>query len=79
MILLKTIRDTDIGADFPAPPEYRERQAARAVLFEKEGRVAIINVTNKNYHKLPGGGIDPGENAEKALKREVLEETAAPS
>lgn len=29
----------------------------------------------KNEYKLPGGGIDKGENPEEAFKRETLEET----
>lgn len=75
MTFLATIRHTDIGADFLALPKYKERQAARAVLFDKEGRVALIAVTAKNYHKLPGGGIDEGESPAAALRREVTEET----
>lgn len=75
MSLLKAIRDADIGADFPAPPSYRDRQACRAVVFDNEGKVALLNVTQKSYHKLPGRGIEPGEDHETALRREVLEET----
>ncbi len=44
MTLITTIRDADIGADFHAPPTYKKRQAARVVLFDKEGRVALIAV-----------------------------------
>lgn len=68
MNLLKTIRDADIGADFPAPPQYRDRQACRAVVFDNEGKVALLNVTKKSYHKLPGSGIAPGEDHETALR-----------
>ncbi|KKS38111.1 MAG: hypothetical protein A3G49_00135 [Candidatus Sungbacteria bacterium RIFCSPLOWO2_12_FULL_41_11] len=74
MNLLKTIRDADIGVDSQASPNYDKREAARAIVFDKDGNVALLNVTKKNYHKLPGGGIEEGEDIETALRREVLEE-----
>src|SRR3989338_10481913 len=74
MNLLKTIRDTDIGMGSQTPPNYEKREAARAVVFDKDKNVALLNVTKKYYHKLPGGGIEEGENIETALRREVLEE-----
>ena len=74
MNLLKTIRDADIGVDSQASPNYDKREAARAIVFDKDRNVALLNVTKKNYHKLPGGGIEEGEDIETALRREVLEE-----
>lgn len=51
------------------------RRSARAVMFDKVGRVALLHVTKDDYHKLPGGGIDPGETIMEGLHRECLEET----
>lgn len=53
---------------------FRERSAARAVLLDKSGRVYLLNVSKHGYHKLPGGGIDEGEEIKQALARELLEE-----
>ncbi|MBI2409691.1 NUDIX domain-containing protein [Candidatus Kaiserbacteria bacterium] len=74
MNVLKTIRDTDVGSTAPAPEKYVERRAARAVVLDPEGKVALLHATNKSYHKLPGGGIEEGEDIETALGRELLEE-----
>lgn len=54
--------------------EYQLRQAARAVVFDDAGNVAILHVRNEKYYKLPGGGIESGEDTIAALKRECLEE-----
>lgn len=54
---------------------YNCRQAARAVLFDNNNKVAILEVTKLGYHKIPGGGIEEGEDKKTALKRECLEET----
>jgi 8-oxo-dGTP diphosphatase len=53
---------------------YDFREAARAVLFDQDNQVALVHAPNKNYYKLPGGGVEEDESVEQALKREVLEE-----
>lgn len=50
------------------------RQAARAVLSNNKGQVAIMHFTTNGSYKLPGGGMEGDEVAEIALKREVQEE-----
>ena len=50
------------------------REAARAIVFDGDGNVALLHATKNNYYKLPGGGIEEGEDNEAALKRECLEE-----
>lgn len=74
MKTLKVIRDSDIGSDEAAPQEYKERKAARAVVFDEEGKVAIFHSTKNHYHKLPGGGVEEGEDIETGLRRELVEE-----
>ncbi|CAN5141670.1 NUDIX hydrolase [soil metagenome] len=54
---------------------WRVREAARAILFDNDGNIALQHVTRDNYFKLPGGGIEAGEDKHTALKRECLEET----
>lgn len=74
MKLIKTIRDSDIGGGFPDCPVVQERRASRAVVFDVDGNVALLHASKKNFHKLPGGGIEAGEDIETALRREVSEE-----
>ena len=74
MKFLKTIRDIDLGFETPAPDLYREREAARAVVFDENNSIALLYSAKNNYHKLPGGGIEKGEDIKKALNREVMEE-----
>lgn len=72
MKLLKTIEFEKVSPEELAG--YRFRQAARAVVFDKEGKIALLFVSKKNYHKLPGGGVEKDESLEEALRRECREE-----
>ena len=54
---------------------YWTRLAARAVLLNDKNRIAVMNFTKTGFYKLPGGGIDDGEEIIAALRREIEEET----
>ena len=74
MEIFRTIRDADVGSVEAAPGDFRERSAARAVVFDGERKVALLYSMKNRYHKLPGGGVEEGEDVEAALRRELLEE-----
>ena len=54
--------------------------AVRLILFNEAGEVLLLqrsrsSKTNPGRWELPGGKIDPGEQFDAALRREMLEET----
>ncbi|MCD0446267.1 NUDIX domain-containing protein [Glycomyces sp. A-F 0318] len=56
------------------------RRTARVFLFDDQGRLVLIKRTRPGedpYWVLPGGGIDPGETPEAAVRREAFEELGA--
>ena len=75
MKLLKTVSDKDIfGQKTEGSFTFRHREATRAIVIDDMNRIGILFVSKKNYHKLPGGGMEDGEDQIAALEREVLEE-----
>jgi len=76
MKILREIRHSEIVPDTndKSHADFRKRQAARAIVSDNDGRVVLLHVGKYNYHKLPGGGVEEGEDIEQALERELLEE-----
>ncbi|MEK7564351.1 MAG: NUDIX domain-containing protein [Patescibacteria group bacterium] len=72
MKLLKLINPENVSEE--EVKSYPVREAVRAIVVDEDGKIALLHVTEKNYYKLPGGGIEKGEEKIIALKRECLEE-----
>ena len=75
MKVIKTLTDTDFGIEEKEMLNPRKREAARGLIFNKDGNIAVLFKKEKNEYKLIGGGIDNGEEPINAFKREALEET----
>jgi 8-oxo-dGTP diphosphatase len=58
------------GAAFPGGAV--QRPSAYALIADRQARLAVILTSTGHY--LPGGGIEPGESADQAVLREVVEE-----
>jgi 8-oxo-dGTP diphosphatase len=75
--IIVEIGDKDFDSSFIPPKnvsDYHVRKASRGVLINND-KIALLYVSKENYHKLPGGGFEEGENNEDAFKREIKEET----
>jgi 8-oxo-dGTP diphosphatase len=73
MELLKEIKDQYYSSD----TTWKIRKASRAILFDYNDLIPLLFVSQYNYHKLPGGGIEEGENKSQALVRECLGEVGS--
>lgn len=50
------------------------RPSVRGIVI-RDGKIAMVHSLKYDYYKLPGGGIEKGENQHETLIREVKEET----
>jgi ADP-ribose pyrophosphatase YjhB (NUDIX family) len=75
MKLIKRITDSDILGGTPELLDVISRYGSRGVLVDGMLNVAMMYMSKINLHKLPGGGINGGENIRDAFLREVKEET----
>lgn len=53
---------------------HKLRKSARGIILNEKGEMAVQHIQKYNYHKLPGGGMEPGEMIDDTLRREILEE-----
>ena len=72
MKLLKKLNPENISEE--EVKEYRVREAGRAVVLDEDNKIALLHVTKETYYKLPGGGVEKGEDKIEALHRECNEE-----
>ena len=75
MNCIRKIVDEDFGLTSVEFDNPRIRYGARGIIINENGDIAVFNKQVKNEYKLPGGGIDEGEDPKEAFKREALEET----
>ena len=63
----------DGGRSFGVRHTWNHVRHGHALIADEAGRLAVVRNEQGRYF-LPGGGIEPGESLELALRREVLEE-----
>lgn len=68
------ITDKNLGLDPIEMYNPKIRIGARGIVRNKDGKIAIFNKQAKNEYKLPGGGVEDGEDIKETFIREVMEE-----
>lgn len=68
-------QDINGGAHIVLGSDLVKRSSAYGVIATNDGVLLIRDKSSKEMWSLPGGGVEPGEDLLKALKREIQEET----
>ncbi len=72
MKLIKFINPENVSEE--EVNKYDVREAGRAIVIDDEKNIAILYASKQDYYKLPGGGVEKGEDSIVAIKRECIEE-----
>ena len=73
MKTFKNIYDKDTPENGAKPSsEYTLRPTVKAIVVDNENNIALLKA--RGHYLLPGGGIETGESAIDALRRELIEE-----
>ncbi|MBB6671020.1 NUDIX domain-containing protein [Cohnella nanjingensis] len=75
MRLIRRITDSDFYGGVPTYLNFVSRQASRGVLTRESSQIAMMQWSHPPLYKLPGGGVEAGEDEETAFLREIKEET----
>lgn len=75
--ILMSLRDKDI---FPNAIDetdviFEDRITGKVVLFNEEGKIALVGNAINDFFILPGGGVEEGESILDGIRRECREET----
>ncbi len=72
-----TLRDKDIFADAldETNAVWTDRYTGKVVLFNLEGKIALVGNNANNFFLLPGGGLEDDESILDGIRRECREET----
>nr|WP_246320462.1 NUDIX domain-containing protein [Paenibacillus qinlingensis] len=73
--MIRKITDNDILGSPLELLDTISRHGSRGVLVDSQLQVAMMYMSKTNLYKLPGGGVDKGENSKDAFLREIQEET----
>lgn len=73
---MKKIAELNINKTLRSKYEkFRKRLAVRSIVIDNDKKIALAYVSSHDYYKIPGGGVDEGEDIMQALHRECLEES----
>ena len=71
---IKIVTDADLGSTETPLNNPIVRYSARGIVVRNDGKIAVLYKEKMNEYKLPGGGMDDGEEPADTFKREIIEE-----